>query len=58
MRLAAEGVEDEQGEVLEERDGLGGKVAEVGEVGGGAETIAGDGLAAVEDGDAAETGAK
>ena len=35
---------------------LGGDVAEVGEVGGGAETVAGDGLAAMGDGDALEAG--
>ena len=40
--LAAEGVEDEDVEVLEERDALGGDVAHVGEVGGGAEAVAGD----------------
>ena len=42
----------------EERNALGGDVAEVGEVGGGAEAVAGDGLAAVGDGDALEAGAE
>ena len=49
--LAAERVEDEDVEMLEERDGLGRKVGEVSEIGGGAEAVAGDGLAAVGDGD-------
>ena len=56
--LAAEGVEDEDVEVLEEREALFGDVAHVGEVGGGAEAVAGDGLAAVGDGDALEAGAE
>ncbi len=56
--LAAEGVEDEDVEVLEEGDGCGGEVGEVGEVGGGAEAEAGDGLATVGDGDALEGGAE
>ena len=50
--LVAEGVEDEDVEVLEEREAFGGDVAHVGEVGGGAEAVAGDGVAAVGDGDA------
>ena len=52
--LAAESVEDEEIESLEERNGFRWEIAEVGEVGGCAETIAGDGLAAVDDGDAEE----
>ena len=58
VRLAAEGVEDEDVEVLEEREALGGDVAHVGEVGGGAEAVAGDVVAAVGDGDALEAGAE
>ena len=54
VRLAAQGVEDEDVEVCEQREGFGGDVVEVGEVGGGAEAVAGDGLAAVGDGDAEE----
>ncbi len=56
--LAAEGVEDEDVEILEERDADVGDVAHVGEVGGGAEAVAGDLLAAVGDGDALEAGAE
>ena len=56
--LAAEGVEDEDVEILEEREAFGGDVAHVGEVGGGAEAVAGDGLPAVGDGDALEAGAE
>ncbi len=56
--VVAERVEDEDVEVLEEGDGVRGEVGEVGEVGGGAEAVAGDGLAAVGDGDALEVGAE
>jgi hypothetical protein len=52
--LAAEGVEDEEVEIGEEGKALGGDVVEVGEVGGGAEAVAGDGVAAMGDGDAEE----
>ena len=52
--FVAESIEDENVEVLEEREALGGDVGHVGEVGGGAEAVAGDGLAAVGDGDALE----
>ena len=58
VRLAAEGVENEDVEALEERDGLRWEVAHVREVGGGAETIAGDGLAAMDDGDALKVGSE
>ena len=58
VRVAAEGVEDEDVEILEERDADFGDVAHVGEVGGGAEAVAGDLLAAVGDGDALEAGAE
>ena len=56
--VAAEGVEDEDVEVLEERDAVFGDVAHVGEVGGGAEAVAGDLLAAVGEGDALEGGSE
>jgi hypothetical protein len=56
--LAAEGVEDEDVEVLEEGEALGGDVGHVGEVGGGAEAVAGDGVAAVGDGYAEERDAE
>ena len=52
--LVTEGVEDEDVEVLEERDALGRDIGHVGEVGGGAEAVAGDGVAAVGDGDVLE----
>ena len=58
VRLAAQRVEDEDVEVLEQRNALVGDVAHVGEVGGGAEAVAGDLLAAVGDGDAPEAGAE
>ena len=58
VRVAAKGVEDEDVEVLEERDAVVGDVAHVGEVGGAAEAVAGDLLAAVSDGDAVEAGAE
>ncbi len=58
MRVAPEGVEDEDVEILKERDALVGDVAHVGEVGCAAEAVAGDLLAAVGDGDAAEAGAE
>ncbi len=54
VRGVAERVEDQEVEVLEERDGGWREVAHVGEVGGRAEAIAGDGFAAVSDGDALE----
>ena len=56
--LAAEGVEDEDVEIGEQGKALGGDVAEVGEVGGGAEAVAGDGVAAMGDGDAEEVRAE
>ena len=56
VRVAAECVEDEDVEVLEEREAIVGDVAHVGEIGGGAKAVAGDLLAAVGDGDAAEAG--
>ena len=56
--LAAQRVEDEDVEVFEQRKALGGDVAHVGEVGGGAEAVAGDGVAAVGDGDAQEVRAE
>ena len=58
VRLAAQGVEDEDVEVLRAAGRSRGDVAEVGEVGGGAEAVAGDGLAAVGDGDALEAGSE
>ena len=54
--LAAEGVEDEDVESAQEAQGVVAEVAHVGEVGGCAEAVAGDLLAAVDDGDAAEAG--
>ena len=54
VRIAAEGVEDENVEVLKEGDALVGNVAHVGEVGGAAEAIASDLLTAVCDGNALE----
>ncbi len=51
VRLVAKGVEDEDVEVLQERDAVRWDVAHVGEVGGGAEAVADDGVAAVGDGD-------
>ena len=54
VRGGAEGVEDEDVEVLEEGEGFVGDIAHVREVGGGAEAVAGDTLAAVDDGDALE----
>jgi len=54
MRIGAQGVQDEDVEVGQQGDTLRGKVAEIGEVGGGAEAVAGDGLAAMGDGDAEE----
>ena len=56
--VAPKGVEDEDVEVLKKRDALVGDVAHVGEIGGAAESVAGDLLAAVGYGDAAETGAE
>jgi len=56
--LTAESVEDENVEVGEQREALGGDVVEIGEVGCGAEAVAGDGLAAVGDGDTLEAGAE
>ena len=58
VRLAAEGVKDEDVEVLEEREAFGGDVAEVGEVGCGAEAVAGDLVVAVGDRDAEEVGSE
>lgn len=55
MRVAAEGIEDEYVEILEERDALGWDVAHVGEIGSVAEAVAGDLLAAVGDRDSAKT---
>src|SRR6185437_13171311 len=52
VRLAAQRVEDEDVQAFEQRMALGRDVAHVGEVGGGAEAVAGDGVAAVGDGDA------
>ena len=56
VRIVAESVEDEHVEILQQRQALGGDVAHVGEVGGGAEAVAGDLLAAVGYGDATEAG--
>ena len=56
VRFAAEGVEDEDVQASEERKALCGDVAEIGEVGGRAEAVSGDGLAAVGDGNALEAG--
>ena len=50
--FVAKRVKDEDVESGEQGEALGGEVAEVGEVGGGAEAVAGDGLAAMGDGDA------
>ena len=52
VRVAAQSVEDEDVEVLEQREGFGWQVAHVGEVGGGAETVPGDCLASVDHRDA------
>jgi hypothetical protein len=52
--LAAQGVEDENIQICEQGKAFWIEVAEVGEVGGGAEAEAGDGLVAVGDGDALE----
>jgi hypothetical protein len=56
--LAAEGVEDEDIETLEQGEAFVGDVGHVGEVGGGAEAVAGDGVAAVRDGHTEEGGAE
>ncbi len=56
--VEAEGVEDEDVEILEEGDADLGDVAHVGEVGGAAEAVAGDLLGAVGDGDALEAGSE
>ena len=56
--VAAEGVEDEDVEILKEREALFGDVAHVGEVGGAAEAVACDLLEAVGDGDAVEVGSE
>ena len=56
--VVAEGVEDEDVEVLEKGDALGRDVGHVGEVSGIAEAVAGDLVAAVDDGDAEEAGAE
>jgi len=56
--LGAQGVENEEVEAGEQGNALRVEVAEVGEVGGGAEAEAGDGLAAVGDGDAQEARAE
>src|SRR6185437_15328757 len=52
MRVAAQGVEDEDVEISEQWKALFRDVAHVGEIGGGPEAVAGDGFAAVGDGDA------
>ena len=52
--LAAQRVQDEKIEAGEQGNALRGKVAEVGQIGGRAEAEAGDGLAAVGDGDTQE----
>ena len=56
--VVAEGVEDEDVEILEEGDAFGRDVGHVGEVGGVAEAVTGDLVAAVDDGDAKEAGAE
>ncbi len=58
VRLATQSVQDEQIEILEERDALFGDGAGVGKVGGGSEAEGADVLAAVQDGDATEAGAE
>ena len=58
VRIAPEGIDDEEVEVLKESDAFVGDVAHVGEVGGAAEAVAGDLLAAVGDGDALEAGSE
>jgi len=58
VRIATQGVEDEDVEVLQERDAFFGDVVHVCEVSSGAEAIAGDLLTAVCDGDAAEAGSE
>ncbi len=50
MRLTSESIEDEDVQILKQRYAFGRDVAHVGEVGCGAEAIAGDGLVAVRDG--------
>src|SRR6185312_2988123 len=52
MRLAAQGVEDEDVEVLQQRNAFRRDVAHVGKVGSRAEAIAGNGLASMSDRDA------
>lgn len=54
--VAAECIENEDVEVLKERETFVGDVAHVGEVGNRAEAVAGDLLVAVNDGDASEAG--
>ena len=56
--IVAEGVEDEDVEILKLRDAGVGDGAHVGEVGGGAEAVAADGEITVVDGDAAEGGSE
>ena len=58
MRLAAERVQDEDVEVFEYWKAFGWDIAHVREVGGGAEAVAGDGLAAVSDRHPDERGAE
>ena len=58
MGLVAQGVEDEDVEILQERKAFGWDVTHVGQVGRAAESIAGDLLSSVGHGDAAEAGAE
>ena len=58
VRLVAERVDDEDVEILEHGVGLGRQVGKVGKVGGAAEAVADDGLAAVQDGHVEEAGAE
>src|SRR5271163_3157895 len=56
--IVPESVENEDVEISQQRQALGRDVAHVGEVGGAAEAVAGDLLAAVGYGDATKTGVK
>src|ERR1700719_735478 len=56
--IAPQGVHDQYVEILQERNADLRDVAHVGEIGGGAEAIAGDLLPAMGDGDSLEAGAE
>ena len=54
VRLASQGVENQDVELPEQREALGRDVIHVRKVRGGAEAVAGDGVAAMGDGDSLE----